>query len=74
MPGHPECEDRRGAKSDRHLGGRSTTEEFTGCTDGAITIERIVQVNANQLLWVQVRADDLAVAYDVIDSIRTKGL
>lgn len=75
VPERPECGASGGAVPGRHLGGESITVEFTGCSDdGGITIERTVQVNADQLLRVQVRAGDRAVAYDVIDSITTPGL
>jgi serine/threonine protein kinase len=74
LPRHPECEVQLGARDDQYLGDQATTVEFTGCTDGGITIERVVQVNDDQLLWVQVRAADRVVAYDVIESIETSGL
>ena len=41
---------------------------------GGVTVERVVQVAANRLLWVQVRSADRATANDVLESRRHHGL
>ena len=65
----------------RHFDSRTNSDNdtykfrvFEDCPGGGVTIERIVQVNANRLLWIQVRATDLGTANDVIASIETRGL
>jgi hypothetical protein len=73
VPQHPECEVMRPAVNDRRNGDSYMTVEFTGCDHGGITVERVVQVTANRLLWVQVRAADLATADDVLASVRLSG-
>jgi hypothetical protein len=74
VPQHPECDVTRPAVNDRRGGDSYMTVEFTGCDHGGITVERVVQVTANRLLWVQVRAADLATANDVLDSVVLSGL
>jgi serine/threonine protein kinase len=73
VPQHPECEVARPAVNDRRDGDSYMTVEFTGCDHGGITVERVVQVTANRLLWVQVRAADRATANDVLDSVELSG-
>jgi hypothetical protein len=48
------------------------TVYFTDCP--FVTVERVVQVAANRLLWVQVRADRRSTAVAVLDSVTTHGL
>jgi hypothetical protein len=74
VPQHPECELARPAVNDRRNGDSYVTVEFTGCDHGGITVERVVQVTANRLLWVQVRAADRGTANDVLDSVELSGL
>ena len=31
---------------------------FSGCPGVDLTVERVIRVNQNQLLWVQIRTDD----------------
>lgn len=72
IPQHAECltaEDPVGGSADEP----ATTVVFTGCPGGVI-VERVVQVAANRLLWVQVRSADRATANDVLDSVETSGL
>jgi serine/threonine protein kinase len=72
VPGHPECGSSEDA-IDNDLGGnRSMTVYFTDCPH--VTIERVVKVASNRLLWVQVRADSRRTAVDVLDSVVTRGL
>ncbi|CAA9367062.1 MAG: hypothetical protein AVDCRST_MAG32-88 [uncultured Nocardioides sp.] len=74
VPQHPECETVRPADIDRRDGDDYLTVEFRDCSGGDITIERVVQVTASRLMWVQVRAADRGVANQVLDSVRFSGL
>lgn len=74
MPQHEECDDQdTPADVDQSL-----TVTFTGCLlagrDDGVTVERVVQVTADQLLWVQVRAADRDTARRVLDSVRFSGV
>ncbi len=72
VPGHPECGSVEGTIDDDRNGDRSKTVYFTDCP--FVTVERVVQVAANRLLWVQVRADTRSTAVAVLDSVVTHGL
>jgi hypothetical protein len=72
LPGHPDCESAEGPVNDTIDGDEARTIVHTGCP--GITVERVVQVAANRLLWVQVRSADRATANDVLESIETSGL
>ena len=54
------------------------TVPFTGCPlagrDDGVTVERVEQATANQLLWVQVRAGDRDTASRVLDSVDLSGV
>jgi len=74
MPQHPECgtalepvDDTVGADDDP-----SRTVVHTDCP-GGVTVERVVQLAANRLLWVQVRSADRATANAVLDDVETHG-
>ncbi|MFC5176473.1 serine/threonine-protein kinase [Nocardioides taihuensis] len=71
LPQHPEC---ASADSPVTEGGDqpSTTIVHADCPSG-VTVERVVQVAANRLLWVQVRSADRAAANQVLDSVTTHG-
>ena len=71
-PGHPECGPPEDTIDDERDGDRSMTVYFTDCP--SVTIERVVQVAANRLLWVQVRAATRGTAVAVLDSVTTAGL
>ncbi|WP_309648738.1 serine/threonine-protein kinase [Nocardioides sp.] len=71
LPQHPECEEVEDPVSESS-GDPSTTVVHTDCP-GGVTIERVVQVAANRLLWVQVRSGDRATANRVLDSVETHG-
>ena len=58
MPGHPECAVQRGPYFDEKDGDDIMTVFFSGCPGVDITVERVIRVNQNQLLWIQIRADD----------------
>ena len=51
----------------------NTTVVMTGCP-GGVTVERVVQVSSDTLLWIQVRSPDRATANRVLDSVETHGL
>ena len=76
LPQHPECEDAEEPVSDALSGsvtGSATTVVHTGCP-GGVTVERVVQVAENRLLWVQVRSADRATANRVLDGVETHGI
>jgi serine/threonine protein kinase len=72
VPGHPECRSPEDVIDDDRDGDPSMTVYFTDCP--SVTVERVVQVAANRLLWVQVRADSRSTAVAVLDSVTTHGL
>ena len=74
MPGHPECESTAPPVIDDGTGDQpaSTTVVHQGCP-GGYTVERVLQVSSNLLLWVQVRSSDAATARQVLDSVDTSG-
>ena len=50
VPGHAECEFSRPTVSDELDGDPSLTARFSGCPGADVTIERVVQANADQLV------------------------
>ena len=44
------------------------------CPGGLLTVERVIKVADNRLLWVQVRSEDGATANSVLDSVTTHGI
>ena len=58
VPGHPECSVQRGPYFDEKEGDDIMTVFFSGCPGVDLTVERVIRVNQNQLLWIQIRADD----------------
>lgn len=75
VPQHAACENAsprpiRDVKAD---GDQSMTVVFSDCPGVDYTFERVIQVNASQLLWVQVRADTQGVAKRVLDSVEIVG-
>jgi serine/threonine protein kinase len=74
VPQHPECGEAGRAIQDTQDGDASTTVFYADCAGGGVSVERVVQVTANTLLWVQVRSADRATANRVLDDVRTHGL
>ena len=78
MPQHPECDPPRPTVNDVRDGDDLMTVLFTGCAldgrDDGVTVERVVHATANQLLWVQVRAEDRGTANRVLDSVDLHGM
>jgi eukaryotic-like serine/threonine-protein kinase len=72
IPDHPECDSRLDPVVGTSGGIDSTTVTFTGCP--GVTVERVLQVTENRLLWVQVRSDDRATANGVLDGVSLHGL
>ncbi|WP_435746526.1 serine/threonine-protein kinase [Nocardioides sp. SYSU DS0663] len=72
MPQHPECDVAQEPVTET-TGDPSRTVVHTGCPHG-VTVERVVQVAGNRLLWVQVRSADRATANEVLDSVDTHGI
>jgi eukaryotic-like serine/threonine-protein kinase len=72
MPGHPECTAAAPPYSDDGEQ-PSRTVVHSGCP-GGVTVERVVQVAADRVLWVQVRSPDTATANRVLDSVTTRGI
>jgi eukaryotic-like serine/threonine-protein kinase len=73
VPQHPECGDVGPAVQDSADNDDSTTVVYADCP-GGITVERVVQLTANTLLWVQVRSHDRATANQVLDDVETHGI
>ncbi|WP_202388278.1 serine/threonine-protein kinase [Nocardioides flavescens] len=76
VPQHPECASAGRAVEDTQDGDSSVTVVYSGCpgTDGAVVVERVVQVTRNTLLWVQVRSGDRPTAAQVLDGVETHGI
>jgi serine/threonine protein kinase len=74
VPGHPACPVQRGPYFDEKDGDEFMTVFFSGCPGVDLMVERVVRVNQNQLLWIQIRADDRRVANRVLDSVVASGV
>lgn len=73
VPRHPECGQAQEPVTDTVDGNASVTVVYDACP-GGVTVERVVQVAGNRLLWVQVRSADRATANAVLDAVRTHGI
>jgi serine/threonine protein kinase len=75
VPQHAACEQSSGRPiRDQQDGDDSMTVIFSGCPGADVMVERVIRVNASQLLWVQVRSEDRATANRVLDSVTTYGV
>jgi eukaryotic-like serine/threonine-protein kinase len=72
LPQHPEC-DQAGAATRNTISEPTATVVHDECP-GGVTVERVVQVTSDMLLWIQVRSGDRATANRVLDSVETVGL
>ena len=72
-PGTPSAARPRSRSTTPSTGNASVTVVYTGCP-GGVTVERVVQVAGNRLLWVQVRSADRATANAVLDAVQTHGI
>ncbi|GAB3775721.1 serine/threonine-protein kinase [Nocardioides ginsengisegetis] len=73
VPQHPECRTAQSPYTDEGDLGSSVTVVYTDCP-GGVTVERVVQVADNRLLWIQVRSATRATANAVLDSVETRGI
>ena len=73
LPQHAECAQASDPLSDSLEMGLAMTVFHSGCPGGVI-VERVVQVNSAQLLWVQIRSTDQATANRVLDDVEVFGL
>jgi serine/threonine protein kinase len=73
LPQHPECGEAGIRVGDDSPLGESATVVYSGCP-GGYTVERVVQVTSDQLLWVQVRSADRATANRVLDDVGVHGM
>lgn len=75
LPSHPECDGpSRGPIFDDRDGDDYMTTFSYDCQGLDVTVERVIRLNDNQLLWIQIRSDDLGTANRVLDSVRTSGV
>jgi hypothetical protein len=75
VPKHPECGAAGRAVEDSQDGDPySTTVVYSDCPGGGVTVERVVHITANTLLWIQIRSNDRATANQVLDDVGTHGL
>ncbi len=72
VPQHPECATADEPVTGTTDGADSVTVVYRDCPDGVV-VERVVQLTANRMLWVQVRSDDTATAYRVLDDVEAHG-
>ncbi|WP_343909994.1 serine/threonine-protein kinase [Nocardioides aquiterrae] len=72
LPQHPECGAKQTQVQGTFDGHPSRTVLFTDCP-GGVTVERVVQLAANRLLWVQVRSATRATANLVLDEVQARG-
>ena len=73
LPQHPECDTTGSPVRDTIDGGSSLTVVYGACP-GGVVVERLVQVTADELLWVQVRSAERATANEVLDAVETHGM
>jgi hypothetical protein len=73
MPRHPACTAATPDSGTTADGDRVVTQLFTAC-DGGVVVERLTQLDPSHLLWVQVHSDSARQAYDVLDTVTTKGV
>ena len=74
VPQHLACAAGAPLIEDQQDGDASMTVFFSGCPGADVTVERVVQLTSNRLLWVQVRSDDRATANQVLESVTTYGI
>jgi hypothetical protein len=76
VPQHEECTDAPSGliRDQTQDGDESMTVFFSGCPGADVMVERVIQVNSSQLLWVQVRADLQGTARRVLASVTIPGI
>ncbi|GAA4706715.1 serine/threonine-protein kinase [Nocardioides conyzicola] len=73
LPQHPECGQAGSRVPDNGQLGPSATVVYSDCP-GGVTVERVIQVTEDQLLWVQVRSHDRGTANRVLDDVAVHGM
>jgi hypothetical protein len=73
LPRHDECDTAGSPVRDTIDGDSSLTVVYGDCP-GGVVVERLVQVTADEQLWVQVRSEERATANDVLDGVATHGM
>jgi len=71
LPGHDECDDELEPVTDVDGDDPVLTQASTGCP--GVIVERVRQVAFGRYLWVQVRSDDRATAYGVLEDVAAPG-
>ena len=74
VPQHFACTANDPLIEDKQDGDDSMTVFFTGCPGADVTVERVIQLTSNRLLWVQVRSNDRPTANQVLESVATYGI
>ena len=76
VPQHEECFSAGSPVDVDGSGGskESMTVVFTGCEGVEVTVEKVVRVAANRLLWIQIRSNNTGTANKVLDSVKVRGL
>ena len=74
VPQHPECGSAGRTVFDTRDGDASETVVYSECPGGGVTVERVVQISTNTILWVQIRSADRGTANDVLDDVVTHGI
>ena len=75
VPGHAECSVQRGPYFDENRDGDEVmTVFFSECPGVDLTVERVIRLNQNQVLWIQILTDDRPTANRVLDSVPTSSL
>ena len=69
LPGHPACTAATPQRSSTAAGQAVVSELYTACPAGVV-IEQFTQLDAHDLLWVQVHGDTAAEAYAVLATVR----
>ncbi len=73
LPQHPECRKAGSRVGDDGPLGESATVVYSDCP-GGYTVERVVRVTADQLLWIQVRSRTRGTANGVLDGVAVYGM
>ncbi len=71
LPGHATCGNDEDPITDTRGGDRTRTVYYTDCP--GVTVERVVQVADNRVLWVQVHGESRATVTDVLGSVEVRG-
>jgi hypothetical protein len=74
VPHHEECPDEAPPVQGTGTNDQAITVVYANCPDGGVTVERVVLVTENLLMWVQVHAADRGAANRVLDDVETHGL